>query len=343
MTIKQLGGVFGRNPTFNNVTIEGTLTFDGDIDINSDLTIEDNLYVLGSVGIGTTAPTSALTTNVTADGAIHTFSKSDTPVGSIGVSGGNNLYISGLATDHAGLTFATQSILPTTQGVTNNNTVDLGQNGNSFKDLFLLGVSYNGDGSATVPSISFGADTNTGFYRVGSDKIGFVTAGTLRAMLDNSGNLLVGTTSSVGTSPAKLEILGATGGGRCINTKVTVDTSANHITFHNGNGQVGFINTNGTTTAYNTSSDQRLKENIADADDAGSKIDAIQVRKFDWKADGSHQDYGMVAQELLEVAPEAVSAPEDPEEMMGVDYSKLVPMLIKEVQSLRARVAQLES
>ena len=53
MTIKQLGGVFGRNPTFNNVTIEGTLTFDGDIDINSDLTIEDNLYVLGSVGIGT--------------------------------------------------------------------------------------------------------------------------------------------------------------------------------------------------------------------------------------------------------------------------------------------------
>jgi hypothetical protein len=98
-----------------------------------------------------------------------------------------------------------------------------------------------------------------------------------------------------------------------------------------------------TTTAYVTSSDQRLKENIADADDAGSKIDAIQVRKFDWKADGSHQDYGMVAQELIEVAPEAVSAPEDPEEMMGVDYSKLVPMMLKEIQSLRARIAQLES
>jgi hypothetical protein len=50
----------------------------------------------------------------------------------------------------------------------------------------------------------------------------------------------------------------------------------------------------------------------------------------------------MVAQELMTVAPEAVSVPEDPEKMMGVDYSKLVPMLIKEVQSLRARVAQLE-
>ena len=40
MTIKQYGGVFGRNPTFNDVTIEGQLTFDGDIDINSDLTVD---------------------------------------------------------------------------------------------------------------------------------------------------------------------------------------------------------------------------------------------------------------------------------------------------------------
>jgi hypothetical protein len=106
--------------------------------------------------------------------------------------------------------------------------------------------------------------------------------------------------------------------------------------------QVGEITVTTSSTSYNTSSDYRLKENIADADDAGSKIDAIKVRKFDWKADGSHQDYGMVAQELMTVAPEAVSVPEDPEKMMGVDYSKLVPMMLKEIQSLRARVAQLE-
>ena len=51
----------------------------------------------------------------------------------------------------------------------------------------------------------------------------------------------------------------------------------------------------------------------------------------------------MVAQELQAVAPEAVQAPEDPDEMMAVDYSKLVPMLVKEIQSLRARVQQLEN
>jgi cytoskeletal protein CcmA (bactofilin family) len=127
-------------------------------------------------------------------------------------------------------------------------------------------------------------------------------------------------------------------------TSAGAATTLNYqVRFYNGNGLVGSITTDGSATAYLTSSDQRLKENIADADDAGSKIDAIQVRKFDWKVDGSHQDYGMIAQELLEIAPEAVSQPEDPEEMMGVDYSKLVPMMLKEIQSLRARVADLES
>jgi len=43
------------------------------------------------------------------------------------------------------------------------------------------------------------------------------------------------------------------------------------------------------------------------------------------------------------VVPEAVYQPEDAEQMMAVDYSKLVPMLVKEIQSLRVRVAQLES
>jgi len=119
-------------------------------------------------------------------------------------------------------------------------------------------------------------------------------------------------------------------------------TGVPFINFLYGATTVGSITTTGSATAYNTSSDARLKENIADADDAGAVIDAIQVRKFDWKVDGEHQRYGMVAQELQTVAPEAVSAPESPDEMMGVDFSKLVPMLIKEIQQLRQRVAQLE-
>ena len=173
-----------------------------------------------------------------------------------------------------------------------------------------------------------------------------------RLRIDSSGNLLVGTTSSHG----KLAIgdFSATGadygiafvdGGDIyfVRSSTNISTNNAHYQFYNTNGKVGSITTSGSATAFNTSSDQRLKENIQDADDAGSKIDAIQVRKFDWIADGAHQDYGMVAQELVTVAPEAVSVPEDPNEMMGIDYSKLVPMLVKEIQSLRARVQQLEN
>ena len=60
MSIKQQGGVFGRNPTFNDVTIEGQLTFDGDIDINSDLKVSGaveatTLYASTSIAVGNPA------------------------------------------------------------------------------------------------------------------------------------------------------------------------------------------------------------------------------------------------------------------------------------------------
>lgn len=185
----------------------------------------------------------------------------------------------------------------------------------------------------------------TDFESTGIDDNATSTAVTI----DSSGNLLVGNTV---TDPATSNVNGVaiTAGGQVIASLNGAAATFNRrvsdgdiAIFKKGGTTVGSISVTASATAYNTSSDQRLKENITDANDAGSKVDAIQVRQFDWKADGSHQDYGMIAQELVTVAPEAVSQPEDSEDMMGVDYSKLVPMLIKEVQSLRARVAQLES
>ncbi len=103
---------------------------------------------------------------------------------------------------------------------------------------------------------------------------------------------------------------------------------------------IGSITQSGTTAVlYNTTSDERLKANIIDAAPAGDLLDTVKVRQFHWKSDGSHQSYGFIAQELVQVVPSAVYAPADPDEMMAVDYSKLVPLLVKEVQSLRARLA----
>ena len=121
-----------------------------------------------------------------------------------------------------------------------------------------------------------------------------------------------------------------------------IDTDGTLINFRTNGTTRGSISISGSTTSYNTTSDERAKDNIQDAPSASDDIDAIQVRSFDWKADGTHQKYGMIAQELSTVAPDAVTVPEDAEEMQSVDYSKLVPMLVREIQSLRARVAQLE-
>ena len=174
----------------------------------------------------------------------------------------------------------------------------------------------------------------------GSRYVKFHTNNVERLRIDAEGRVGINTTADYSGVVNIANRLG----DYCIGLTDTESNTAFIIFRNSADTAIGSILRSGTSAvAYNTSSDQRLKENIEDADDAGSKIDAIQVRKFDWKADGSHQDYGMVAQELQAVAPEAVSAPEDPEEMMGVDYSKLVPMMFKEIQSLRARINALEA
>jgi len=102
-------------------------------------------------------------------------------------------------------------------------------------------------------------------------------------------------------------------------------------------------NRGGGLVAYNTTSDVRLKENIRDSDGALSMVMQIRVRAFDWKnMPGSSQRYWLVAQELAEVIPEAVSVPEDDADFWSVDPSKLVPLLVKAVQELQAEVEGLK-
>jgi hypothetical protein len=144
-------------------------------------------------------------------------------------------------------------------------------------------------------------------------------------------------------------------------------TSAYLWYFSAGGTNVGNIYTQGSTTAYNTTCDRSLKENIRDLDDdidVGELIDSMRPVAFEWKAPSpqfdvvaqtrsSNTGHGFIAQELFDVAPQAVTPPlPDPPgkkaadqgpHLWGADYSKLIPYLVSELQSLRKRVAELES
>jgi hypothetical protein len=96
-----------------------------------------------------------------------------------------------------------------------------------------------------------------------------------------------------------------------------------------------------TATAFNTSSDYRLKEDLKDF--SGLKmISNIPVYDYKWKADEG-RSYGVMAHELQEVLPYAVTSEKDGEKMQAVDYSKIVPLLIKSIQELTAKVKILEN
>jgi hypothetical protein len=184
-------------------------------------------------------------------------------------------------------------------------------------------------------------------------------AGTERMRIDSSGNVLVGTTNNPTTS--KLNVAGKVmvannnvsnsagseyffinGGDRYIVTHGTsLSGAAVHFYFQNPNGDVGNIQTNGSSTAYNTSSDYRLKENIAPMTGALAIVSALKPVTYKWKVDGS-DGQGFIAHELAEVMPDAVCGEKDAINEKGkpiyqsVDTSFLVATLTAAIQELKA-------
>jgi hypothetical protein len=135
----------------------------------------------------------------------------------------------------------------------------------------------------------------------------------------------------------------------------------------------GTITTNQTSTAYNTSSDYRLKENVVPMSDALQRIGNLKPSRFNFIADDSVVVDGFIAHEVQEVVPEAISGEKDAmreeeyevtpavldddgneitpavmdtrsvPEYQGIDQSKLVPLLVGAVQELTARLEALEN
>jgi len=113
-----------------------------------------------------------------------------------------------------------------------------------------------------------------------------------------------------------------------------------YLQFVAGGGGVGTITSNGSSTSYNTTSDYRLKEDLQELKGL-DKVLAIKTYNYKWKNSELRTD-GVLAHELEEVLPYAVNGEKDGAEMQGVDYSKLVPILVKAIQEQQAQIDELK-
>ena len=120
------------------------------------------------------------------------------------------------------------------------------------------------------------------------------------------------------------------------------------IRFHNPNGTVGNIHMSGSSTVFATSSDYRLKENVNYSWDATTELKKLKPAKFNFKADASTTLEGFLAHEVADVVPIAVDGEKDAVNDEGkivpqsIDQSKLVPLMVKTIQELEARIKTLE-
>ena len=102
--------------------------------------------------------------------------------------------------------------------------------------------------------------------------------------------------------------------------------------------QAGYIaSTSSTTAGIFNSSDYRLKEDLQSFSGIG-KLMSMKFYDFKWKSEEGFRDYGVIAHELQEVLPMAVIGEKDGEVNQGVDYSKLIPIMAKAIQELKAEI-----
>lgn len=108
--------------------------------------------------------------------------------------------------------------------------------------------------------------------------------------------------------------------------------------------QVGTISVTASATAYNTSSDYRLKENIVPLLNATERLIQLKPTRFSFKSDDASTVVdGFLAHEVQEVVPEAVTGEKNGEEMQQMDAAKLVPLLTAALQDALVRIDRLEN
>ena len=235
--------------------------------------------------------------------------------------------------------------------ITSAGNVGIGQTAPTFKlDIYKatlpqLRLTNSASGVGATDGYSMELSSSDAYlwnYETGF--LAFGTANTERMRIDSSGRILFGVTSSPSGSVGGSSFESSSANRMILRLASTSTATGTEVAqFINPNGQVGYIGTNATTTSYATSSDYRLKENVAPMTGALAKVSALKPCTYTWKADGSAGE-GFIAHELAEVCPDAVTGEKDAVnedgsiKPQGIDTSFLVATLTAALQELKAEL-----
>jgi hypothetical protein len=303
-----------------------------------------------NVGIGTTSPSYKLDINGTFRTKENSLLGENTTVGNSsfawGFPGANYGQMQNVSSTVYGIGFGGT---PTTIGTTvlsynTSGNVGIGTTSPStilsVEGTNQISHKYNGGGGSSAP-LYIGQFDSSGNVSINNAANADLWIGTnnSRAMTIKSGGVVcIGTTSAFDSG-----IVCSDGGTSYVPYTAKIGTTANstQIFFRNPNGVVGSISTSGSVTLFNSSSDYRLKQDLKNINGL-DLVSKIKVYDYEWKSDKS-RSYGVLAHELQEVVPQAVTGEKDGEQMQSVDYSKLVPILVQAIQELKAEIEILKA
>jgi cytoskeletal protein CcmA (bactofilin family) len=205
-------------------------------------------------------------------------------------------------------------------------------------------------GSSSQPTFNCEGDTNTGINLPESDRIILVTGGSERMRIDASGDVLMGNTTvnpasahsdqkgfGFDTSLGSLEVAAIGGSAAVFGLNQAAATDV--VVFRKQGTQRGSVGITDSGTSFNTSSDARLKTVLGKAEGL-EIVNKLNPVNFEWNESKEIQD-GLIAQEVMEIIPHAVSKNSD--DYYEMDYSRVVTPLIKAIQEQQEQIDALQS